>query len=140
MHLAPLVAAAVPGLMRLDLARLQRLLEPHRLTPAAGTGAEVTDLVAGVGRRLDRLVRWGKPLVRPGCLTRGVTGYYLLRRAGLDVSLCFGVGVGGDASAIGHCWLLVEGKPMLESDNPCSSYIEVARMSAHGVTAAPPSP
>ena len=59
----------------------------------------------------------GHPLVRPGCLTRGVTLYYALRRAGDDVSLCFGVGEDGGQTA-GHCWLDKAGRPLLERVDP----------------------
>ena len=53
------------------------------------------------------------PVVRSGCLTRGVTLYWLLRRAGVPVELCFGVGRPGEELA-GHCWLTRDGRPYLE--------------------------
>ena len=67
------VAAAVPLLVRLDLRRLHRRLEPpsrFSRCPSAEPGRQI----ALVGRRMDRVIRWGKPLVRPGCLTRGLPG------------------------------------------------------------------
>lgn len=55
------------------------------------------------------------PGIRRSCLTRGVTLYYFLTRAGVDVSLCFGVGtVEGVMGA--HCWLVKDGEPYLERD------------------------
>lgn len=55
----------------------------------------------------------GLPGIRRSCLTRGVTLYYFLTRAGVDVSLCFGVGtVDGVMGA--HCWLVKDGEPYLE--------------------------
>ena len=93
-------------------------------------------MVEVTGRRVGRLIRWGKPLVRPGCITRGITGYYLLRRAGLDVALCFGMGSVSDANVTGHCWLVLDGEPVLEPVDPRRTYTEVVRLSSRGLTSA----
>lgn len=132
---ATAVAVAAPLLARLDLRRLQRCLEPPpRLSrPLA---ADPDRAVAVLGRRVDRLVRWGRPLVRPGCLTRGITGYYLLRRAGLDVALCFGIGVVHGPGTAGHCWLVLDGEPVLEAADPRTAFTEVVRLSSRGLTCA----
>jgi hypothetical protein len=66
---------------------------------------------------VDVMLRVGAPLVRPGCLTRGLTLYYFLRRAGLDVSLCFGIGTPRGAF-VGHYWLVKDGEPFLEARDP----------------------
>jgi hypothetical protein len=125
------VAVSVPLLMRADLPTVQRRLEPRRVRtadPAAEPG-----LVAQYGRWVDGIIRRGGPLVRPGCLTRGVTAYYGLRRCGVGVALCFGVGtVGGTME--GHCWLEVAERAVLEPGDPRTVFTEVARMSALGVT------
>jgi hypothetical protein len=122
------VAVVAPLLARLDLQRLQRCLEP-----AARSSRPP---VAVVGRRIDRLIRRGKPLVRPGCLTRGITGYYSLRRAGLDVALCFGIGPGAAA----HCWLVLDGEPVLEAADPRLAFTEMVRLSSGGLTSASAAP
>jgi hypothetical protein len=112
-------AAAVPALMRLKLPRLGPLLEP-RDAPAAPDPDRVQKIVSTV----DLVLGAGRPLVRLGCLTRGVTLYYFLRRAGLDVSLCFGMGeMGGDFA--GHCWLVKEGEPYLERTDPRPDFAPV---------------
>ncbi len=110
-------AATVPWLMRLPLPRLAALLDrPPRRRRAGATGAEV--------ERLARLValapRVARPLVRTGCLTRGVTLYRYLRRAGLDVELRFGLDprAGAHADADAHCWLALDGEPFLEREDP----------------------
>ena len=72
---------------------------------------------------MDRLLSAGRPVVRPGCLTRGLTHYYFLRRAGVDVQLRYGLGqpIGeGD----GHCWLVRDGEPFLERVDPRERYVE----------------
>jgi hypothetical protein len=113
------VAAAVPVLMRLDMRRLQRLLEPSR--PPAGA---TSDAIERVVRHVALARRVASPLVRPGCLTRGLTHYYFLRRAGLDVQLCFGMGEVGGAFT-GHCWLTREGQPYLEATDPRPVYTQM---------------
>jgi hypothetical protein len=136
---AAAVAVAVPLLTRLDLGRLQRWLEPSprfSRSPSADPG----QVVEAVGRLMDHLIRWGKPMVRPGCLTRGITGYYILRRAGLDVALCFGIGPARGPGTVGHCWLVLEGEPVLETADPRSAFTEFVRLSSGGLTSASPAP
>ena len=133
------VAVVAPLLARLDLRLLQRCLEPSPCSspsPAADPG----QLVEVAGRRVDQVVRRGRPLVRPGCLTRGVTGYYILRRAGVDVALCFGIGLVHGVGTAGHCWLVLDGEPVLEMVDPRSAFAELARLSSLGVTIANPVP
>jgi hypothetical protein len=75
-------ATAVPFLMRLKLLRLASLLEPGSgfMTPDPAT-------IERIAKYVEMAIRRGGPLVRRGCLTRGLTRYYFLRRAGIDVSL-----------------------------------------------------
>jgi hypothetical protein len=125
------VAVTAPQLARLGLPRLQRLLEPR--SPSGGIDTSETVLIDEYGRWVDGIVRRGHLLVRTGCLTRGITLYYGLRRAGLDVSLCFGMG--SDAgSRVGHCWIELESTSLLEPAEPTSKFTTVARLSRAGVT------
>ncbi|HWE60690.1 MAG TPA: lasso peptide biosynthesis B2 protein [Chloroflexota bacterium] len=113
------VAAIVPLLFRLPLPWLQTLLAPRRAPrPTAPAQEEwVIDAVQGMLRR-------GYPLLRRGCLTRGVTLYYFLRRAGVEVTLCFGLGraASGSGGMEGHCWLVKRGEPLLEARDPRPLY------------------
>jgi hypothetical protein len=128
------LAAAVPVLARLDLRRLHALVEPRRTR--ATVNADALVLAQHRARGVDRVIRAGSPLIRPGCLTRGITLYHLLRCDGVDVTLCFGVGtVDGRASA--HCWLALAGEAILERRDPRAVFREVAQMSRAGVVAAP---
>jgi len=114
-------AAAVPFLLRLKIWRLQTLLEPRVAWPADRNRVEqITEYV-------ERAIREGRPFVRPGCLTRGVTRYYFLRRDGMDVSLCFGIGE-IDGEFAGHCWLVKDGVPFLETRDPRPLYSEMYRL------------
>jgi Transglutaminase-like superfamily len=131
------VAAAAPFLARLDLLRLQRCLEPSPRF-SRPSSADPDQVVEVLGRRVDRVIRWGRPLVRPGCLTRGITGYYILRRAGLDVALCFGMGPVRAPDPAGHCWLVLDGEPVLEAVDPRRAYTELARLSSRGLISASP--
>jgi hypothetical protein len=98
------------------------VLEP-RLPIRSGSRAEIDDIVTAV----DLAMRVGRPLVRPGCLTRGITLYRTLRSAGVDVTLCFGVGKPEDGF-IGHCWLTKDGTPFLEARDPRTLYRETYRI------------
>lgn len=123
-----LFAAASPLLLRaVKLERLGAWLEPKeaparpRQTPG--------DLV----RRVDYLLRLGWPLVRRGCLVRGMTLYRFLREAGFEVSLCFGMGQPegqpeGDSGFTGHCWIELDGQPLAEKRDPRSIYTETFRI------------
>jgi len=132
-----LFAAAVPLLLRaVRVDRLGAWLEPRREPPPAAADPRAYD---GMVRRIDRLRRAGRPLVRSGCLTRGITLYYFLRRAGAPANLCFGIGDGigaaidGEASAPGdgfggHCWVELGGEPVAEARDPRPLYAEMLRV------------
>jgi len=112
-------AAAVPMLMRLKLAHLQRILEWGRRPTSVSAEAEER-----IVRHFHIARRVASPLVRSSCLTRGVTLYYFLRRAGVDVSLCFGMGM-IDGTFLGHCWLTRTGVPILENRDPRLLYTRI---------------
>jgi hypothetical protein len=126
------IAMATPLLVRFGLPRLQKWLEPAR-PPSPIDPAESARIEAQTAAWVDGIIRRGKVFVRPGCLTRGVTLYYALRRMGDDVSLCFGVGPDGGTMA-GHCWIDKAGEPLVEREDPASMFTEVVRLSRHGVT------
>jgi hypothetical protein len=124
------VAMAAPQLARMSLPRLQRVLEPRS---PSGAGDSAGTVIDEYGRWVDAIVRRGRPLVRSGCLIRGITLYYGLRRAGVDVALCFGMG-SDDGRRVGHCWIALDGAPMLEAFEPATKFAMVARLSRAGVT------
>ena len=111
-------AAAVPILMRLKLPVLHRLLE-RRIASAAGSEGDSPG-PGEILRCVESALTVGAPLVRPGCLTRGLTLYYFLRCAGVDVTLRFGARRrnGELMEEAGHCWLERGGEPFLENGNP----------------------
>lgn len=117
-----LFGLAVPFLLRGGPERMARLLEPS-------TPVQTVDHAAAVAlaRRIDRWLRAGWPLIRRGCLTRGLTRYRFLRQAGFDVSLCFGIGE-VDGRFDGHCWLVQNGQPFLEKRDPRPIYTEMWRI------------
>jgi hypothetical protein len=118
-------ASSVPLLMRLPLPRLAALLNrpPARRRPSAAAAQRLEALVA-------LAPRVGHPVVRPGCLTRGVTLFWFLRRAGIDVELCFGLDPADGDAADGHCWLVRDGRPFLEGADPRWRFAEIFRMPA----------
>ena len=129
-----IVAAAVPYLLRLKLSRVAGLLE-------LGGDSFVTDApeetVKKIAAYVELAIARGRPIVRPGCLTRGLTRYYFLRRAGMNVTLCFGMGR-VDNKFVGHCWLTRDGEPFLELEDPQSRYVQVYRISREGGRASVP--
>jgi len=124
-------AAVVPLLLRRRIDRLGPLLEPRQAPPPAPPPPEV---VRALVARIDRLLQAGRPLVRSGCLTRGLTLYYFLRRAGADVSLRFGVDVLGrvEGDFSGHCWVMYGGEPLAEKRDPRPLFAETFRIPAAG--------
>jgi hypothetical protein len=118
-----LFAAAVPLLLRfVRIDRLGGWLEPRREPPRSPAGPAIDGMV----RRIDRLRLAGRPLVRSGCLTRAITLYYFLRRAGAPATLHFGMGELRDGFA-GHCWVELAGEPIAEPRDPRPLYPEMLR-------------
>jgi Transglutaminase-like superfamily len=127
-------AAAVHHLLRLKLSRVAGLLELGG-DPSVGHAPE--DRVKKITAYVELAIQRGRPIVRPGCLTRGLTRYYFLRRAGMDVTLCFGMGE-REKKFMGHCWLAKDGEPFLEAEDPRPRYVEVYRISRAGGQASVP--
>jgi transglutaminase superfamily protein len=119
-----LFAAAVPLLLRFrKLPNLPAWLEPRGEVPPAPPPEQVAALV----RRIDSLVAAGSPVVRSGCLVRGLTLYRFLRLAGADVSLHFGVGAMRGRFAA-HCWIIYRGEPLAEPRDPRPLFTETWRV------------
>jgi transglutaminase superfamily protein len=113
------VAVLVPVIMRLPLRQVGRLIEPRRARRPADPAA-----VVALIERIEAVLTRGRPLVRTGCLTRAVTLFYFLRRAGVDVTLAFGMGR-PRAEFEGHCWLIKDGRPFLERVDPSGVFTEI---------------
>lgn len=124
------LAALIPVLMRFPLKRVQDLLEPSGDVPEPN-GARERHVLALVSLVLD----FGRPVLRPTCLTRGITRYYALRRAGVDVGLAFGLGQGTDDKVDGHCWLVKDGEPFLEAQDPRALFTEMYRIAGRPTSA-----
>ena len=118
-----LFATTVPAIVRLPLPRLGALVT----RPARDVACEPSEI-----ERLERVTtlapRIARPLVRSGCLTRGLTLYWFLRRAGLDVELRFGLDPGVSGPTDGHCWLTLDGEPYLEKRDPRPHFAELYRL------------
>src|SRR5579859_572695 len=122
-------AVSAPLLARLPLTRVERLLEPRR-TPRGAHAAPAAQ-VRHISEVVLAVLSAGRPLVRKGCLVRGLTLYYFLRRADAGIHLSFGLGsaatdddVFGDGFD-GHCWLVKDGEPFLETRDPRPLYTEM---------------
>ncbi|MCC6180112.1 MAG: lasso peptide biosynthesis B2 protein [Chloroflexi bacterium] len=118
-------AALVPRAMRSGWVRARARPVIRRAT--APESANVSTNVQKIVEYVDLARAVGYPLVSRHCLTRGLTLYHFLRDAGLDVGLCFGVRTLGGTLA-GHCWLMRDGEPFLESDDPRLYFTETFRL------------
>ena len=118
-------ATAVPLLFNLKLSVLRQMLE-RRIRSARHRGHDSSHSDQII-RCVEIVQAVGHPLVRPRCLTRAVTLYYFLRRAGMDLDLCFGAArkEGQLVEAAGHCWLNREGEPFLEERDPRPSFLPI---------------
>ena len=123
-----LFAAVVPLLFRLKLSILSQWLE--RRVETVGLPAVESQTCERILRCVELAMTVGRPLVRPSCLVRGVTRYYFLRRAGLNLTLCFGAAMkaGEFVEAPGHCWLEHDGKTFLEPSDPRRYFLPIYRL------------
>lgn len=118
-------ASVVPVIMRLPLRHVEVLLTRRPLGRRANVLPE-GELIALVLAVLQA----GRPFVRRGCLTRGLTLCYFLRCAGVDLELHFGIGAAEPENDVfgdgfdGHCWLVRDGEPFLEPLDPRLQYVE----------------
>jgi len=114
-----LVASASPLLTRLPPERLARTLEPRRVASPRRDGVPAT-----VERALSLTGRF----ISHTCYTRGITRYFLLRRSGYSVSLVFGIDPESEPPD-GHCWIVMNNEPYLESIDPNVRFTSVWRIS-----------
>jgi hypothetical protein len=119
------VAAGARLLARLPLRRLEAVVELGR-RPAPRSPAE-TDLTA---RRVERVLSRSRGVLRHTCLTRGITRYFFLRRAGADVRLIFGLSK-IEGSYAGHCWIVRDGEVYAESSDPSGQFADVYVLPSH---------
>ncbi len=131
-------AFVVPFLLRRRIDRLAPLIEPSARSRARALPPLPAAAVDALVRRIHRLLLAGHPVIRSGCLTRGVTLYYFLRRAGAEVTLRFGMGE-IDGSFSGHCWLEQDGEPLVETQDPRPLFVEMFRIPSPPSTASTPS-
>jgi hypothetical protein len=82
---------------------------------------------------VDHVQTSGWPLVRKGCLSRGLTLFWLLRRSGVDdLSLAFGVGP-ADRAPTAHCWLVRNKLPYFETTDPTEMFTEIWRIDSDDI-------
>ena len=112
-----LVAAVAPLLVRLDLPRLKKLIEPTRVRKSPST-----EIVNRIVRYTDLVLSGRVPFVRKDCFRRAIILYYFLRREGLELDLRFGITEPGESVSEGHCWLVKDELPYLEDRDPMSRF------------------
>jgi hypothetical protein len=79
--------------------------------------AEDREQIQRIANHVDLAIRLGRPVVPTGCMTRGLTLYHYLTAAGISLRLRFGLGL-VDGAYDGHCWLEMDGAPILEVTDP----------------------
>ena len=108
-----------PALVRLSPPRLFSFLEPKSTgkTPVRSQEERIV-------RYTDALLANRGPLPHRSCLRRAIMLYYFLSREGAKLEVCFGVAPSnGDLG--GHCWLVRDGEPFLESGDPLATFTPV---------------
>ena len=80
-----------------------------------------------LARGVDRLLGTLPPPWRHTCLRRSAVLYYLLRRAGRDVTWCLGVRRSDSGAIAAHAWLERNGEHYLEPPDPGAAYEELYR-------------
>lgn len=105
-------ALATRLLVRLNPELLRRLLAGESRTMVDDTG-----VIKRIVDHVDLAIRLGRPLVPTGCMTRGLTLYHFLAASGVNLRLRFGLGL-LDGRFDGHCWLEMNGAPILEDADP----------------------
>jgi hypothetical protein len=118
-----LYAAAVPAFTLTRITSWERFAGGRR---ASGNSA-APEVIKKTVDFVDAALIAFRPLVRGGCLVRGLTLYHFLTKDGVDVSLRFGF-VRVDGSVTGHCWLVRDGRPFLEPDRPSIAYTETFQL------------
>lgn len=128
-----LFALAVPALSWTKASTWTRWLERRTACAHPQRGDEAAS--GRILRCVDLAMALGSPLVRQTCLVRGATRYYFLRRAGFNLTLCFGAAMrdGELVSAPGHCWLEKDGQPFLEPTDPRPHFLPIYRLPQVGV-------
>jgi hypothetical protein len=111
------VAPITPALLRLSLPTISDVLTARLGHVRHGVQPERAAAV------VEAAQAFAHPLVRRGCLTRGLTLFWLLRAPGHDLRLCFGLGSVNDGFT-GHCWLERAGEPYLERADPRERFPE----------------
>jgi Transglutaminase-like superfamily len=122
-----LFASAAPLLLRVKLPTLLPFLAPRKPRRVPDT-----EQIEKIVQYVDTLLSAGRRFPRPGCLTRGLTLYYFLKRAGLDVQIFFGMGSMNGAFS-GHCWLTKDGEPFLEKQDPRPFFTPMYRFPASDI-------
>jgi hypothetical protein len=113
-----LFAMATPWLARIPIRRLEKLMQISSSPWAAGGESKVDQpRVEFIVNATERICRAGRRVFTQKCMTRGLTLYFFLRRAGMDVSLVFGAGK-VERKFAAHCWLVRSGMPYLETTDP----------------------
>lgn len=120
-------ALAVPLQARCRWSWLDRAYQRRFSRSRAVAGPETWERTC---RCVSTALRFGHPFVRGTCLVRGMTLYYFLRRAGHDVTLCFG---GRRRAGVlvpepGHCWLESQGLPIGEREDPRRDFVPLFRL------------
>ena len=107
-----------PLLLQLRLPQLKSLLEPKNHSVEVNH-SKIEYILSSV----DTILQIGWPIINKICYPRGITLYYFLNRAGLSVGLYFGAEKFQE-ELVGHCWLVKDGEPYAEPENPNTRYKE----------------
>ena len=118
---------ALPVLKRrVPLVKLARMMWQE---PGARIRPDRAERIPDLVQRLYRRMRMGENGV---CLERSLLTYRFLSGTGADPQLVIGIRP-GDASVIGHAWVVVDGEPLFEQAASLSEYASFFSFGRDGV-------
>lgn len=117
-----ILLTVIPVLIKLfSLPKLMNLLTPNDIKKYKNLSAE--KLTEKVVKFTDYILGCNFWIYNPKCLKRSIVLYHYLRKAGIDVHICFGVRINDEVTdplsvdkLEGHAWLEYKGEIFLEKD------------------------
>ena len=117
--LAQVLGVLIAVWVLLPCVKLSRLL--RWLDASPGTRSGDPEKLAKAAEYTDALLRRLRFFPRKACLLRSLTLYSVAKRSGIQAQIHCGVRR-EEGKLVGHAWLSLNGRPLLEKGDPAESY------------------
>lgn len=104
-----------------DLDEVLRLAAPRRVGRYAGIPKGV------VARTVARACRHPLLMRDRRCLRLAVLGHRFLAEAAYSPEIRFSIGRGEESALVGHCWVTIDGEPIVGSPSPGQTELRIER-------------